>query len=63
MTVDLPSVTATIKARLGVWPVSFFRHLCMMMTLERSKTKEDSMGLVGLIVPFLLSFFMSSLLP
>lgn len=37
-----------------------FRHLCMMMTLERSKTTEDLMGLVGLIVPFLLSFSMSS---
>lgn len=35
----------------------------MMMTLERSKTTEDMMGLVGLIVPFLLSFSMSSLLP
>lgn len=42
MTVGLPSVVATIKARLGVWPV-VFRHLCMMMTLEQSKTTEDSM--------------------
>lgn len=35
----------------------------MMMTLEQSKTEEDLMGLVGLIVPFLLSFSMSSVLP
>lgn len=36
-------MTATIKARLGVWPLLFFRHLCMMMTLEQSKNKEDYM--------------------
>lgn len=42
MTVGLPSVLATIEAGLGVWPV-VSRHLCMMMTLEQSKTEEDSM--------------------
>lgn len=56
VTVGLPSVIATIKARLGVWPV-VFRHLCMMMTLEQSKTTEDSMWLVGLIVPFFVVIF------
>lgn len=39
--VGVPSVTATIKARLGVWPVLFLRHLCMMVTLKQSENQED----------------------
>lgn len=40
-----PSVTATIKARLRVWPVLFFRHLCMMMT--RTEQKQGGLYVTG----------------
>lgn len=67
----LPSVTATIKARLRVWPVLLLRHLCMMMALKQRKPEGlfaigglvDSSHILNILCLFLLSFSMSSLLP